>query len=123
MFQSAPRTPARGDLSLANSFFRIACFNPRPAHLRGATFQSTKAWRGWFVFQSAPRTPARGDSENLDWLASQVVSIRAPHTCAGRPKKQLCGRRLVQVSIRAPHTCAGRLRAFLSVEPQASPTP
>ena len=134
-FQSAPRARARGDRSSTASAQRSICFNPRPAHARGATSQQlirydassvsiraprTRAGRpvskhhpgsGAKRFQSAPRARARGD-----------IFICCEHRTLGMfqsaPRARARGDRRMgtefpsvnRVSIRAPRTRAGRRR-------------
>src|ERR1035437_5152488 len=64
-----------------------------------------------YAFQSAPRILMRGDLPHQPVIDLGVVSIRAPHSHAGR--RSLAERRGRDhcVSIRAPHSHAGRPRA------------
>ena len=84
LFQSAPRTFMRGDVSLLQDAIRKLSFNPRPALSCGATLTAL----------------------HIDCL--RTVSIRAPHFHAGRPGSGLVPTDCVGVSIRAPHFHAGR---------------
>ena len=105
-FQSAPRTPARGDTHATGTRWAHHRFNPRPAHLHGATlmnecraelevrFNPRPAHlhgatrnqvgnnRAVELFQSAPRTPARGDGSVGLRALSVVVFQSAPRTPA-----------------------------------------
>ena len=83
-FQSAPRILMRGDIICCPITGPLLCFNPRPAFSCGATW----AW---------PFDTPGGR-----------VSIRAPHSHAGRPFPDVHGLHYHLVSIRAPHSHAGR---------------
>src|SRR5438445_13731125 len=114
LFQSAPRALARGDL------------------------RHIEQRRSMMMFQSAPRALARGDiTAQAGQTSIRPVSIRAPCTRTGRPKRekesisfigfQSAPRALARgdstsyratplnddVSIRAPCTRTGRLTAQL----------
>ena len=82
MFQSAPRAPARGDKEMDAESPVNDCFNPRPAHPRGATTCRT-AGRPWLkLFQSAPRAPARGDDIYRDIYRTADMFQSAPRAPA-----------------------------------------
>ena len=109
MFQSAPRALARGDHRSRRWRDGRACFNPRPAHSRGATRSWTHSLAVVSEFQSAPRALARGDLLVVQLLCGGLeVSIRAPRTRAGRPQSLTQPGQPALVSIRAPRTRAGR---------------
>ena len=80
LFQSAPRAPARGDTSLSTETKFMSRFNPRPAHPRGATFQShVNAGISYFVSIRAPRTRA-GRLRCCQQAAPQSFNIPFPRT-------------------------------------------
>ena len=85
MFQSAPRAPARGDCRRPGLRDRQRCFNPRPAHPRGATWDEYQQHRHIWVSIRAPRTRAGRPARALTVPQDLRVSIRAPRTRAGRP--------------------------------------
>jgi len=80
----APRT--RAGRRLVSSLLPppMPCFNPRPAHARGATWTVRLTPPRPCPFQSAPRARARGDRTRTQELLAKLVSIRAPRTRAGR---------------------------------------
>ena len=80
MFQSSPRIAAGryGDISRRHRSWSI-CFNPRPASLRGATYESTEYSTGRTVFQSSPLIAEGRYVAWIDSHSSHRVSILAPH--------------------------------------------
>ena len=89
VFQSAPRPRGRGDMSeFTMPTGDPAGFNPRPALAGGATNTPSAAASPATTFQSAPRPRGRGDSGPAAAAnPPPSVSIRAPPSRAGRPKR------------------------------------
>ena len=61
LFQSAPLTEARGDLSRRKFRSDFSCFNPLPSPKQGETAILKPEEIAERPFQSAPLTEARGD--------------------------------------------------------------
>ena len=86
LFQSAPRPRGRGDPKGPPSQSTQCRFNPRPAHVGGATARRSSLIFLGSVSIRAPPTWA-GRREDAEQLAQgDEVSIRAPPTWAGRPQ-------------------------------------
>ena len=141
MFQSAPRSRDRGDAPRRAGHFGLSCFNPRPGHATGATPEQRCHLR-IARFQSAPRSRDRGDTNShppgrgppcfnprpghatgatFQAGSKQIValvSIRAPVTRPGRPKRRRSSAHSHTVSIRAPVTRPGRLSWKSNHHPQ-----
>ena len=83
-FQSAPRARARGDDKEKPAVAVLLCFNPRPAHARGATGYKSRLGRSIGVSIRAPRTRAGRRLGSNRERRKRPVSIRAPRTRAGR---------------------------------------
>ena len=85
-FQSAPRILMRGDLIGSSQPTLIRRFNPRPAFSCGAT--SGSRWSGSQAACFNPRPAFSCGATRYGWCGAgtKAVSIRAPHSHAGRPE-------------------------------------
>ena len=108
-FQSAPRIRMRGDRMLLLCTALSPCFNPRPAFECGATQRAESARRIGGVSIRAPHSNAGRRWRDPARYPLRGVSIRAPHSNAGRRVNFLKSSVKRVVSIRAPHSNAGRL--------------
>ena len=109
MFQSAPLTEARGDLTAFTPSCQPYLFQSAPlTEARGDSAESFSSAE-LKAFQSAPLTEARGDGKVIaDELDAAVVSIRSPHRSKGRRACQRDLNSAIEVSIRSPHRSKGR---------------
>src|SRR5947207_3032242 len=84
MFQSAPRILTRGDWSASWFSIRSKAFQSAPRILTPVDTKSRTYWNAPGMFQSAPRILTRGDVNRGDIRDNGLVSIRPPHSPAGR---------------------------------------
>ena len=117
VFQSAPLTKARGDLTIsekAKAIGRVSIRSPhqskgRPYKVRYTTYDMSVSIR------SPHQSKGRPGLVRLDNRVI-AVSIRSPHQSKGRPTDNGQRQAVLAVSIRSPHQSKGRRPSRYAVE-------